>query len=209
MHVPDGVLSLPVLAGAAVVAAPAVAVGVRRLDDARLPKAAGLAAAFFALSLVAVPVGPTSVHLLLSALMGLVLGAAAFPAVLIALLLQWLLFGVGGVTTLGVTTVAIALPGVAAAAVARPLIARLAPTPAAVVAAVAAAVAVAAGAALVAAALALSSADLVPAAGLIAATQLPLIVAEAAITGVAVAVVKRVRPELLAPAPPATVRSPA
>lgn len=77
-HIPDGVLSLPVLVGGAVLAAGGLALGLRRLEDAEIPKTAILAAMFFVASLIAVPVGPSSVHLLLAGPMGLVLGARAF-----------------------------------------------------------------------------------------------------------------------------------
>ena len=111
-HIPDGILSAPVLIGGALLAAAGVAWGLRRLDDRAIPRAAVLSAALFAGSLVAIPVGPSSVHLLLSGLMGIMLGAAAFPAVAVALLLQALLFGFGGLTTLGVNVFNIAMPGV-------------------------------------------------------------------------------------------------
>ena len=70
-----------------------------------------LSATFFVVSLIEVPMWPSSVHLLLTGLMGLVLGWAAFPAVLIALLLQAVLFQVGGLTTLGVNTLVMATAG--------------------------------------------------------------------------------------------------
>jgi len=44
--------------------------------------------------------------------MGLLLGWAAFPAIMIALLLQGVLFQYGGLTTLGVNTVNMAVPAV-------------------------------------------------------------------------------------------------
>ena len=71
-----------------------------------------LSATFFVASLVHVPVGPSSVHLIMNGLAGLVLGWAAFPALFVGLLLQAVFFGFGGVTVLGVNTVAIALPAV-------------------------------------------------------------------------------------------------
>ena len=44
--------------------------------------------AIFVASLVHVPVGPSSMHLVLNGLLGLLLGWAAFPAILVGLLLQ-------------------------------------------------------------------------------------------------------------------------
>ena len=196
-HIPDGLLSVPVLAGGGVAAAAAVGVAMHRIEEARIPEIAILAAMFFVVSLFAVPVGPSSVHLLLSGLMGLTIGLATFPAVMVGLLLQSLLFGFGGLTALGVNTVNIALPGVVFGWLFLPLVRRLAPVPAATAAFVCAALSVAGTGAGVAVALALSSSDYVPAAKVIGATYLPLMLAEGAITAFAVLFLKRVRPETL------------
>jgi cobalt/nickel transport system permease protein len=200
MHIPDGVLSAPVLVAGGVVAAGGGAIGLRRLDDAALARAAVLSAAFFALSLVMIPVGPSSVHLLLSTLMGLLLGAAIFPAVLVGLLLQAMLFGAGGLTTLGVNTVAIAGSGwLAALAVGRAV--RTAPPGVATAAgALGGVIAVALTTLVAAAALAASSPDYAGAARLIGLANLPLAAVEAAVTGFAVGFLRRTRPDMLAPA---------
>lgn len=117
MHIYEGILSCSahgqeLLAAGALVAAAGTAVGLRKLDPQRLPQAGLLSATFFVASLVQVPIGPSSVHLILSGLLGLVLGWAAFPAVLIALTLQAAFFSIGGPTTLGLNTVIMALPAV-------------------------------------------------------------------------------------------------
>ena len=104
-HIPDGVLSLPVLIGGGVVAAMGLGLALRAIDDRSIPRIDILAGVFFAASLVSVPMGPSSVHLLLAGLMGLMLGPGIFPAVLVALVLQAVLFGFGGLTTLGINTV--------------------------------------------------------------------------------------------------------
>ncbi len=108
MHIYEGILAATpagrevLLAGAAA-AAVGTAVGLWRLDYDRIPRTAVLSAAFFVASVIQVPLGPTSVHLLLGGLMGLVLGWSAFPAVLIALLLQAVFFSIGGLTRWGST----------------------------------------------------------------------------------------------------------
>lgn len=196
-HIPDGLLSLPVLAGGGVVAVAGVALAFRKLDDTRIPEVAILAAMFFVVSLFSVPVGPSSVHLLLSGLMGLTIGVAAFPAVMVGLLLQTLLFGFGGLTTLGVNTVNIALPGVIFGMLFAPLVRRSSPLGAGAAAFLCAALSVAGTAGGVALALALSSSDFVPSAKIIAATYVPLMVVEGLITGFAVSFLKRVRPQAL------------
>jgi cobalt/nickel transport system permease protein len=63
-------------------------------------------------SLIHVPVGPSNVHLILNGLVGLLLGWAAFPAILVALVLQAMLFQFGGITALGVNALIMALPAV-------------------------------------------------------------------------------------------------
>jgi cobalt/nickel transport system permease protein len=117
MHIYEGVLSVTphgqeLLLCGAIAAAAGTAVGLRKLDPQRLPQAGLLSAVFFVASLVQVPLGPSSVHLVLSGLLGLVLGWAAFPAILIALLLQAVFFSIGGLTTLGLNTVIMAAPAV-------------------------------------------------------------------------------------------------
>ena len=69
-HIPDGILAAPVLIGGAVLAAGGVALALRQIDDRAIIRTAILSATFFAGSLISVPVGPSSVHLLLSGLMG-------------------------------------------------------------------------------------------------------------------------------------------
>ncbi|EJW09733.1 Substrate-specific component NikM of nickel ECF transporter [Rhodovulum sp. PH10] len=197
-HIPDGVLSVPVLIGGGVLAAGGLALGLRRLDERDIPKTAILAAVFFVVSLVSVPVGPSSIHLLLSGLMGLVLGVRAIPAVFVGLLLQAALFGFGGLTTLGVNVVDIAFPGVVFAALARPLIDAAQPRRAVAVAGLVAALAVLGTAGCVSLALALSSAEYLPSAKIVAVTYVPLAAAEAVITALVVGFLLKVRPALLA-----------
>lgn len=110
MHVSEGVLSAPVLITGAAAAAPLLVYGFKKLTPDRLPKTALLSSVFFVGSFIHIPIGPSSVHLLLNGIIGALLGATAFPALFIALLLQGLLFQFGGLTTLGVNSVIIGLP---------------------------------------------------------------------------------------------------
>ncbi|MDD3446992.1 MAG: cobalt transporter CbiM [Zavarzinia sp.] len=196
-HIPDGVLSLPVVAGGWAVAAGMVGVSLRRLTEAAIPGTAVLSAAFFTVSLIAVPVGPSSVHLLLSGLMGLMIGPLTAPAVMIGLALQTLLFGFGGLTTLGINTVNIALPGILIGLVLGPMVRRAGPARAGLLAGVGAGLAVLATGGAVAAALALSSSDYIPSAKVLLVTYLPLMIGEGVITGFAIAFLKRVKPDAL------------
>jgi len=110
MHISEGVLSASVLVGGAALGAAGTAIGLKKIDYDRIPEVAILSAAFFVASLVHVPIGPASVHLILNSLVGVFLGWVAFPAILVGLLLQALLFQYGGLTSLGVNTVIMALP---------------------------------------------------------------------------------------------------
>ncbi|WP_022668357.1 cobalt transporter CbiM [Desulfospira joergensenii] len=112
MHISEGVLSAPVLITGMGLAAAGTAVGLKKLKDDKIPQAAILSAAFFVASLIHVPIGPSSAHLILNGIVGLLLGWAAFPSILVALLLQGVLFQFGGITTLGINTVIMASPAV-------------------------------------------------------------------------------------------------
>lgn len=112
MHISEGVLSAPVLATGMALTAIGTTVGLKKLDYDRIPQVAILSAAFFVGSLIHVPIGPSNVHLVLNGLMGIFLGWMAFPAILVGLILQALLFHYGGLTSLGVNTIIMALPAV-------------------------------------------------------------------------------------------------
>jgi cobalt/nickel transport system permease protein len=112
MHISEGVMTAPVLAAGAVLAAGGLYFGLRRLEPEQLPKTALMAAVFFIASLIHVPIGPVSAHLILNGLIGLLLGWAAIPAIFTALALQAILFQFGGLIVLGLNTVNMGLPAV-------------------------------------------------------------------------------------------------
>jgi len=115
MHISDGVLSPQVWVSGYVVAGAVTAyVLAKKSDISELPKLSIITAAVFVASLIHVPIGPTSVHLVLSGLAGITLGLSAFPAILVALILQALLFQHGGITTIGINAVNMGLPALAA-----------------------------------------------------------------------------------------------
>ena len=201
VHIVDGALAGEVVAGGAVLAVGGLALGLRTLDLERIPAAGLLSATFFTASLIHVPLGPSSVHLIMNGLAGLVLGWAAFPALFVGLLLQAVFFGFGGVTVLGVNTIAIALPAVLVGLAARPLLREPAPGRAAVVGALAGGAAIAGTAVLVAAALTLSGEAFVPAAKLVLVAHVPVIVVEAFVCAAAVVLIRKVKPELFGAAP--------
>jgi len=112
MHISEGVLSPPVLITGAMLTAVGTAIGLRSLDYDRIAQVGILSSAFFVGSLIHINLGPASVHLILNGVVGLLLGWAAFPAILVALALQSLFFQFGGLTALGVNAVNMALPAI-------------------------------------------------------------------------------------------------
>ncbi|MCG8633696.1 MAG: cobalt transporter CbiM [Desulfobacterales bacterium] len=113
MHISEGVLSGTVLGAGAAVTIGCTALGLKRINYDKMVHVAILASAFFVASLIHVNIGPVSVHLILNGIVGLLLGLAAFPAILTALILQSLLFQYGGLTALGVNALIMAVPAVA------------------------------------------------------------------------------------------------
>lgn len=119
MHVPDGILPAGVCAAGYAVAAGATWYSLRRIkqkEDPRadIPKASLFTAAFFVATLIHIPVPPVSVHLILNGLLGVALGWYAFPAILIGLFFQAVMFGHGGLTTLGVNAAMMGIPALLA-----------------------------------------------------------------------------------------------
>ncbi|GAF82074.1 unnamed protein product [marine sediment metagenome] len=119
MHIPDGILPASVCGVGYAATAPVIWYSLRRIKkegDPRenIPKASLLTSAFFVVSWIHIPVPPTSVHLVLNGLLGAVLGYYAFPAILIGLFFQAVMFQHGGLTTLGVNAIIMGLPALLA-----------------------------------------------------------------------------------------------
>ena len=114
MHISEGVLNAPILLSGALLACTILAIAYRKMHNEDIAKIAVLSALFFLASFIHVPVGPSSVHLILVGLVGALLGLQAFIAIFIALLLQSLLFGYGGIKTLGINLCILASPALLA-----------------------------------------------------------------------------------------------
>ena len=113
VHISDGVLTWPWLAGGFVFAWLLVLAAAWRIREEEIPRVAILTAAFFVSSSIHIRVGPTSIHLLLAGLVGVLIGRRAALAVFVGLLLQVLLIGHGGYLTLGVNTCIMTIPALA------------------------------------------------------------------------------------------------
>lgn len=112
MHISEGVLNNQSIVVLTTASAVVLYFSFKSLKDEDLPKTAVFSALFFIASFVHIPLGPTSIHLVLNGLIGVFLGRKVFVAVFIALFLQALLFGYGGLSTLGANTLIIAIPSV-------------------------------------------------------------------------------------------------
>lgn len=196
MHISEGVLSPAVLAGGAGLAVVGCAIGLKKLDYEAIPRVAILSAAFFVASLIHVPVGPVGAHLVLNGLMGLLLGWMAFPAILIALFLQALLFQFGGLTVLGVNTVTMAAPAVICFFVFRSFL-RGQGVIATVAAFACGALAILLSGLLVATALITTGQAFLKVAELVLLAHIPIMIIEGIITLFIFQFLKKVRPEML------------
>jgi len=125
MHIPDGILPVSVALSGYAAAGGMTWFSLNRIKKKfknpreLIPRASLLTAAFFAASLVHIPVPPTSVHLILSGLMGVILGWFAFPAILVGLFFQAVMFQHGGLTTMGINACLMGIPALLAGALFR------------------------------------------------------------------------------------------
>jgi cobalt/nickel transport system permease protein len=116
MHIPDGIIPTSAALGGYAAAGAATWLALYKIKRRHknphegIPRASLLTAAFFTASLVHIPLPPASVHLVLSGLVGVILGWYAFPAILVGLFLQAVMFQHGGLTTLGVNACLMGLP---------------------------------------------------------------------------------------------------
>ena len=196
MHIVDGALSNEVVIAGGVLAVGGIALGLRKLDMEKIPVAGVLSATFFVASLISVPVPPTSVHLIMNGLAGIILGWAAFPALFVGLLLQSVFFGFGGLTVLGVNTVNIALPAVVAFYLCRRGILASNPNHAAIWGGLAGALAIALTTGVVAISLTMSGEKFYEAAKLVFLAHIPVMIIEGLVSAAAVYLIRKVKPEL-------------
>ncbi len=196
MHISEGILNAPVLIGCGVAAAACTAVGLKKLDIDRIMNVSLLTSTFFIASLIHVPLGPGSIHLVLNGLLGVILGWVSFPAIVTALLLQALFFQYGGFTVLGVNTIIMALPALLAFYIVRPWL-KDNGKKRAVAAFAAGFLAIFFSSILMALALITSDSGFFDTAVLILAAQFPLMIIEGFITMFAVLFLAKVQPDFL------------
>lgn len=110
MHISEGVLRPEILITGAILSVSAISIALKKLKNEEIPLVAVFSALFFLASFIHIPAGPTSVHLVLNGIIGAILNIRVFIAISVALLLQGLLFGYGGISTLGINTFNLAFP---------------------------------------------------------------------------------------------------
>ena len=197
MHISEGVLSAPVLVTGAAVGIVCLGIGLKKIDEDRIPLIAVLSSAFFVASLIHVPIGPSSIHLVLNGICGLLLGWAAFPAIVVALFLQAVLFQFGGLTTLGINTVVMAFPSILCFYLFNWLMKRKEVWIWTSASFACGAFSVFASGLLVAVALVFTGEPFMKAAQLVVLAHIPVMIIEGLITGFCIAFLKKVKPQLL------------
>ncbi len=195
MHLSEGIVSVPILIGGGVLTAVGTMVGLRKIDEDRIMTTAMLSATFFVASLIHVPIGPGSVHLLLNGLMALILGWACVPAILVALILQAVFFQYGGLTVLGVNVVIMAGGGLLGSCCFRGMMTH--PKQRKWAAFLAGFCSVACAALLLCGTLVISNGDFLGTARVVFAAHLPVMAVEGVMTMFIVSFLTKVQPEIL------------
>jgi cobalt/nickel transport system permease protein len=114
VHISDGVLTPLWQAGGFVLAGVLVVIAAWRVREDDIARIGLMTAAFFVVSALNIRLGPTSVHLLLNAFVGIILGWKAALAIPIGLFLQAALLQHGGFLSLGVNSCVMATPALLA-----------------------------------------------------------------------------------------------
>jgi cobalt/nickel transport system permease protein len=195
MHISEGVLNAPVLLGGGALTMVGTFVGLKKIDYEQIMPVALLSSTFFVASLIHVPLGPGSVHLILNGLLGVILGWASFPAILVALFLQAVFFQYGGIVVLGVNAFNMAAPAVCVYYLVRPWLAQ--PGSRAVASFFGGFLAVLLSALFMALSLSLTDAGFIQTAELVVVAHLPVMIVEGVITMFTVSFLVKVQPEIL------------
>jgi cobalt/nickel transport system permease protein len=110
MHISDGILTPEVAIVTSGVAITLILYSIKNLKNDSIAILSSMSAMFFISSFIHIPIGPTQIHLILTGVIGILLGSQVFLAILIALILQATLLGYGGLTSLGANLIIMSLP---------------------------------------------------------------------------------------------------
>jgi len=197
VHIADGILPVSLVAGGLVGGAAVVGTSLRWLAPANVPRVGLLTAAFFVASSIHVPVGPTSVHLLLHGLVGIILGPLSSIALLVALALQALLLFEGGTTVIGFNLLTMTCGAMLARTIFDALGGATHPTRAAAAGFLGGAIAVYGSTLIVVFGLWMAGEEWIRLRQMFLLAHLPIALIEGAVVGSAAAFIVRVKPDLL------------
>ncbi|ADG94260.1 cobalamin (vitamin B12) biosynthesis CbiM protein [Arcobacter nitrofigilis DSM 7299] len=112
MHIADGVLTLESTAVVSAISLVCLYISIKSIKDEKITLAAAMSAMFFIATFIHVPLGVTQIHLVLIGVIGILIGWMSFISIFIALVLQALLLGYGGVVSLGVNLFVMGMPAI-------------------------------------------------------------------------------------------------
>lgn len=122
MHISEGVLNTPTVVVTTIAAVGLIVYSAKGVKSEEIPKIALMTGVFFTGSLIHIPIGPASIHLLLSGIIGMILGRRTPISISLALILQLFLFQFGGLTSFGANVLNTSLPAMLMFWLVRPLI---------------------------------------------------------------------------------------
>ncbi len=198
VHISDGVLPPAMLAAGFLIALTLLVFSMRNMRIEEIPKVSLITAALFVASLVHFPIGPTSVHLIMNGLAGILLGRRAFIGVFVALTLQAVFFQHGGLSVLGVNAFNIGVPAMLAWQIFKRRRGLESPRLEVVFGALAGGLAVLASVLLVSLELLILGEAFNEISLLVIGAHLPVIIIEALVVGAAAGFLLKVKPEMLA-----------
>ena len=197
MHISDGVLSVPVSVGGYAIAVGISTLSARKMQMDEVPKISVVTAVFLVASLIHIPIGPTSIHLILNGLAGVILGWSAFISIFFGLILQSILLQHGGITAIGANACMMGLPALAAYGIFKARLLTRFRYREAAFGAIAGAMAVLLAAIMLALALITTGAEFLSIAKLAVLAHIPIVTLEGIITGFCAAFLAHVKPEIL------------
>lgn len=112
MHIADGVLGFEATIVVSTISAIALFKAIKELKNEDISITAVCSAMFFIASFIHIPFGVTQIHLILLGVIGILISWSSLVSIFVALLLQALLLGYGGISSLGVNLFIMAMPAV-------------------------------------------------------------------------------------------------
>ncbi|MGB9801748.1 MAG: cobalt transporter CbiM [Arcobacter sp.] len=112
MHIADGVLTLESTVVVSAISLVCLYISIKSIKDEKITLAAAMSAMFFIATFIHIPLGVTQIHLVLIGVIGILIGWMSFISIFIALVLQALLLGYGGVVSLGVNLFVMGMPAI-------------------------------------------------------------------------------------------------